>query len=232
MPKITFLAPVYQKESWISETIQSLQQQTLQDIEILFIDDGSTDNTAEIIKWYMRKDKRIRLHKIGRNVGLGQAWNIGTKLVKSPIICVASGDDIWVKERAEITYEFFKKHKRVDVFYGAFYFCSYNLTPKEFKPAIPFSEKKLLTPREDGFSSQYIGHFVMAYKTKVGLKVPYRKDLKVGIDFPFLVDLTKAGCKFGWTKKSLGYARLLKTGVSIARRQEVDKVTKNVEKEL
>ena len=108
MQKVTVLAPVYNKAAWISDTIDNLQQQTLKDIEILFIDDGSTDDTVKVIRWFMKKDKRIRLHRIGKNVGLGKAWNIGTKLVKSPIICVGSGDDIWVKDRCKWSYEFFK----------------------------------------------------------------------------------------------------------------------------
>lgn len=218
-PKITFLAPIYNKAAWIRETIESLINQTLKDIEILFIDDGSTDGTTDIIKWYMKQDDRIRLHRLRKNMGLGKAWNIGTKLVKAPIICVASGDDIWVKERAEITYDFFKSKK--DVFYSSFAFCDAQMNPTEYKPAVPFSKKKMLTQREDGYCPQYIGHFVMAYTKRIGLKVPYRSNLKVGIDYPFLVDLTNAGAEFGWTKKCLGYARLLKSGVSLSRRPEV-----------
>lgn len=221
MSKITFLAPVKDKSAWIGQTIQSLQEQTLEDMEILFIDDGSIDGTPELIRHYMKSDKRIRLHKIGKNVGLGKAWNIGTKLVSSPIICVASGDDVWLKKRAELTYNFFKKHKDKDVFYGAFYFCDHNLKPIEYKPAIPYSAAKLITPREDGYCPQYIGHFVMAYTKKMALRVPYRGHLKVGIDYPFLVDLALEGARFGWTKRVLGLARVLKSGVSIDRRKEV-----------
>ena len=232
MALVSFLGPVFNKSAWISSTIENLQQQTLEDVEFIFIDDGSTDETARIIQFYARKDKRIKLYKLGKNVGLGKAWNIGTKLVKSPIICVASGDDWWVKDRAKWSYEFFKKHKDKDVFYGAFCFCSYAMNPVEYKKAIPFSKVKLLTPREDGFSSQFVGHFTMAYRTKIAKKVPYRTDMRVGIDFPFLVDLVKAGARFGWTDKLLGYARLLNTGVSIARRQEVVEATKRTEKEI
>lgn len=223
-PKVTFLAPIYNKAGWVTDTIKSLQNQTLKDIEILFIDDGSTDSTVDVIKYFMKKDKRIRLHKISKNVGLGKAWNIGTKLVKSPIICVASGDDVWIKERAEISYNFFKKHPDKDVFYGSFAFCNYKMQPTELKLAIPYSAKKMVTLREDGFCPQYIGHFVMAYTTKIAKKVPYREEYRVGIDYPFLVDLTKAKARFGWTKKLLGFARLLNTGVSIARRKEVENV--------
>lgn len=223
MAKVSFLAPVFNKVAYIADTIRSLQEQTEKDIEILFVDDGSTDGTDEVIEHFMKSDKRIRLHKIGKNVGLGKAWNIGTELVDAEVICVASGDDIWVPERAKLS---IRGLKDADVFYGAFWFCDPKMNKTEYKEALPYDKKKLITPREDGFCPQYIGHFVMAYKTSVAKKVPYRKNLKVGIDYPFLVDLANGDYRFNWTDKVLGYARLLPSGVSISRRKEVNDASK------
>lgn len=220
-PLISFVAPVFNKIAWIAETIRSLQNQTLEDVEILFIDDGSDDFTRGVINHFARRDNRIRLHAIGRNVGLGKAWNIGTPLAKADIICVASGDDIWVPERAKITYDFFRKNPKKDVFYGPFWFCDPKMNKMEYKRVIPFDKKKMITPRADGRCPQYIGHFTMAYTKKIALKVPYRENLRVGVDYPFLVDLANAGAKFGWTSKDLGFARVLSTGVSQSRRAEV-----------
>lgn len=220
-PLISFCGPVYNKVAYIGDTIKNLQKQTLKNVEFVFVDDGSTDGTPDLIKFFARKDKRIRLYRLKKNLGLGKAWNIAHKLARADIIAVISGDDIWVERRGQIIYDFFRKHKDKDVFYGAFCFCDYNMRPIEYKKTIPFSKKKLLAPREDGFCSQFIGHFVVAYRKKIALKVPMRENLRVGIDYPFLVDLSNAGARFGWTKKLLGYARLLNTGVSIARRREV-----------
>ena len=223
MPKVTFLAPIMNKIGYVAETIQSIQAQTMKDIEILFIDDGSTDGTPELIEFFQKNDNRIKLVRLKENVGLGKAWNIGTKLVNSPVICVASGDDTWIPERAQLTYDALKKGK--DVFYGAFNFCDYKLNPVEYKPAIPYNKKKMITPRADGYCPQYIGHFVMGYTKKIALKVPYRDNLKVGIDYPFLCDLGKVNARFCWTKKTLGSARILRTGVSISRRKEVEQAS-------
>jgi glycosyltransferase involved in cell wall biosynthesis len=85
LPRLSFCGPVYNKEGYISETIENLQQQTLKDFEIIFLDDGSTDSTVEIIKWYAKKDKRIRLYQNRRNLGLGKSWNIVQKYARAKI---------------------------------------------------------------------------------------------------------------------------------------------------
>lgn len=223
MPKVSFVSPIYNKAAWVTDTIISLQAQTLKDIEILFIDDGSTDGTVDVIKCFAKDDKRIRIHRIGRNVGLGKAWNIGTKLARSPIICVASGDDIWVPRRAEWSWDYLNSHPEKDVFYGSFYFCNSAMNPVEFKPALPFSAKKMFEKLPNGRVNQFVGHFTMALRLKVALSVPYRDNLRVGVDYPFLCDLIKAGARFGKTNKVLGFARILNSGVSLSRQEEVRK---------
>jgi len=111
--KLSIVAPVYNKAAWIAETIKSLEEQSMEDIEILFIDDGSTDDTVEVIRHYQKFDKRIRLHRLRKNQGLSKAWNKGISLAKTPIILVASGDDIFHKDRAKITYNYFKNYLHI-----------------------------------------------------------------------------------------------------------------------
>lgn len=228
IPKISFAGCVYNKAAWIAESIESLQKQTLENIEVLFVDDGSTDGTPDIIRHYMKDDKRIRLFRLKRNMGLGIAWAEAHKQARSDIIAVISGDDIWTQKRAELTYRAFQ-NKSIDVFYGSFYFCDHALNILEYKPAVPYSKKKLLTPRADGFSTQYIGHFVAAYKKDIAIKYPYDKSRKFGIDYPFFVQLAKNNCKFGWTNQVLGFARKLETSVSYKHREEIVRQDREME---
>jgi len=234
MALISFAGPVYNKEAYIAEAIESLIAQTEKDIEIVFYDDGSTDDTKEIIKYYQKQDQRIRLIEGKKNVGLGIAWNKltnvihATALVKSPILAVISGDDIWTPDRAKLTLKGFEKN--IDVFYGAFWNCDAGMEQLEFKPAVPFSREKLLTPRKDGYANQTMGHFVLAYRTEIGLKYPYDEGRRYGIDYSFITQLVRHNCKFGWTNKILGYARILKSGVSFTHRAEIVAQDKEMEK--
>ena len=68
-PKFTVITPVYNKEDYITRVLRSIQNQSYKNIEIIFIDDNSEDNSVKIIKQYQRKDKRIRLITHTKNQG-------------------------------------------------------------------------------------------------------------------------------------------------------------------
>ena len=70
LPKISIFLPIYNKEIYIEQSIESLQSQTLKDIEIVAINDGSTDTTLKKLKQLYKKDKRIKIINNDRNHGL------------------------------------------------------------------------------------------------------------------------------------------------------------------
>ena len=61
-PKISIISPVYNREKFLLRFIKSIQHQNFFDIEIIFVDDNSSDNSVKVIKKYMKKDKRILLN--------------------------------------------------------------------------------------------------------------------------------------------------------------------------
>ena len=74
MPKISVIIPVYNAQEYLSECLDSVLSQTLSDIEIICINDGSTDNSLEILKEYAKKDERIKIIN-QRNKGVSVARN-------------------------------------------------------------------------------------------------------------------------------------------------------------
>ena len=83
-PKVTVLMPVYNGEFYLKEAIESILNQTFIDFELLIINDGSTDNSREIILSF--NDSRIRLVDNSRNLGLTKTLNRGINLVKGVFI--------------------------------------------------------------------------------------------------------------------------------------------------
>ena len=94
MPKISIIIPAYNVESYIRECLDKIISQTLQDIEIICINDGSTDQTLEIIKEYASKDNRIQIIN-QENQGAGIARNNGIKSSNSEYIAFMDPDDYY-----------------------------------------------------------------------------------------------------------------------------------------
>lgn len=92
MVKVSVIVPVYNVEKYLSKCLDSIINQTLTDIEIIIINDGSTDKTQTIINKYLKKEKRIKFYKIV-NAGLGNARNQGIKHAIGKYISFIDGDD-------------------------------------------------------------------------------------------------------------------------------------------
>lgn len=73
LPRVAIGLPVYNGENFLAEALDSLQSQTLTDFELIIVDNGSTDRTAEICRAYVRRDARIRYHR--SEVNRGAAWS-------------------------------------------------------------------------------------------------------------------------------------------------------------
>ena len=104
MPKISIIVPVYNVEQYLAECIESIKDQSLTDIEIILVDDGSPDNSGAICDDYARKDDRIRvIHK--KNGGLSSARNAGLEVAIGEYIGFVDSDD-WVDgEMYEVLYK-------------------------------------------------------------------------------------------------------------------------------
>ena len=90
--KVSIIIPVYNTASYLRECLDSVINQTLKEIEIICVNDGSTDNSLDILKEYAAKDKRIKIIN-QKNGGLGNARNNGVKEAIAPYIFFVDSDD-------------------------------------------------------------------------------------------------------------------------------------------
>ncbi len=93
---ISIIIPAYNAEKVIRDCIESILSQTLKQIEIIAVDDGSTDSTREILRSYRQQDARIRLIEKDRNEGLSAARNSGMRIARGEYIGFVDADD-WVE---------------------------------------------------------------------------------------------------------------------------------------
>lgn len=110
MPKISVIIPTYNCGKYIPEAIDSVLSQTYKDLEIIVIDDGSTDNTKEVLKKYEGKIRYICRER----GGVSKARNSGLKIASGQYIAFLDADDIWLPEKLEKQTAFLSENKEVD----------------------------------------------------------------------------------------------------------------------
>ena len=102
--KISIIVPVYNSEKYVAKSIESLLKQTLKEIEIILVDDGSKDTSGAICDEYAAKDERILVvHKV--NGGLADARNAGMKVVEGKYIMFLDADDMYEPDTCENMYK-------------------------------------------------------------------------------------------------------------------------------
>lgn len=112
---VTVLIPAYNAENYIVEAVGSIQRQTYRNLEILIIDDGSTDRTNQILHEIRQKDKRIELVVNETNLGIIKTLNKGVDLAKGKYIARMDSDDIAHPERIQVQLAMMLKDDNIDL---------------------------------------------------------------------------------------------------------------------
>ncbi len=113
-PSISIIVPVYNVEPYLRECLDSVVNQTLREIEIVCVDDASTDGSPAILKEYAAKDERIRVISFPENRSLSQARKDGVLAATGEYILFLDADDYLDRRACEILLEQMEKH-RVDI---------------------------------------------------------------------------------------------------------------------
>jgi glycosyltransferase involved in cell wall biosynthesis len=116
-PTISVIMPAYNAEKYISESINSVIDQTYTNWELIIIDDGSTDNTFHIIQPFLTQDNRIK-YVFQSNSGQGKARNRGLLEAKGELIAFLDADDLWITNKLDIQVEDMNNSPEVDLLFS------------------------------------------------------------------------------------------------------------------
>ena len=135
-PTVSVIIPTYNRAHLISRAIKSVLTQTYQNFEIIVVDDGSKDNTEEVVKSF--RDKRIRYIRHKKNKGAPAARNTGIRTAKGKYVALQESDDEWLSKKLEEQMKAFEcAPPNVGVVYSGVWLIS-----KE--------KRKLLMPHKEG----------------------------------------------------------------------------------
>ncbi len=119
MPKISIIIPIYNVESYLHECLLSVAKQTLTDIEVICIDDFSTDNSYETAKKFIETDFRFSLIRLSNNRGQSFARNIGIEKARGKYLYFLDSDDYLDYNAMEILYSYAEENNVQGIFFGA-----------------------------------------------------------------------------------------------------------------
>ena len=133
MPPISVLMPVYNCQTFLRESIESILAQKFSDFEFIIIDDGSTDGSPNIIQEYASRDKRIQAVRNPKNKGLIETLTIGNRYCHGEFIARMDADDISLPDRLELQYAYLISHPEIDVLGANSTFIDEKGNPASFK---------------------------------------------------------------------------------------------------
>jgi len=114
MNKVAVLVAVYNSSRYLCQCIDSLLSQTLRDIQIIAIDDCSTDDSLSILQDYADKDSRVKVISLPLNTGQAHARNVGLKSVDADYVCMVDSDDWLSKDALRSAVDVFERNNQVD----------------------------------------------------------------------------------------------------------------------
>ena len=112
---VSIIMSVYNDQETLSKSILSILRQSFKNFEFMIIDDGSIDNSKKILRYYKKIDKRIRLFKNKKNMGLAFSLNKLIKASKSKYLARMDSDDYATKQRLKIQYSYLNKNRNIDL---------------------------------------------------------------------------------------------------------------------
>lgn len=134
MPKVSVIIPTYNRVDYLKEAIGGVLAQAFTDYEIIVIDDGSTDDTEEMVKNYMSTECKIRyLHQ--ERKGVSVARNAGIDAAGGEWVAFLDSDDIWREDKLQLQMSFVKKYNDVECI-----FTDFSCFPPENKEYFIFKE--------------------------------------------------------------------------------------------
>lgn len=193
-PKASYVLPAWQSEPWIRDTLESIRKQTIRPLELIAIDDGSTDDTWEILLWfgstYASEGFQIKVHRNDQRLGAAACRNFGNKQAKADIIFVTDAGDNNHRGRTVTTLEYMRKHPEIGVVSTAV--VEVDPLGKVIGKQYPlrFSAKPGQKPG--------ISHPTVAYRKEIATAYPYREG-NVDTDQyeAMLLTAGRAGVRFG-----------------------------------
>ncbi len=209
-PRVSVVMAAYNSSRFIERAIQSALDQSMSDLELIVVDDCSTDKTSEIVEKFANSDPRVRLCRLEENGGPGAARFRGVNEAKGDWISVHDSDDRMLPNRLE-TLLGIADGNSFDVIADNLFYVNED-TDERFGSGLPLTDRgaiRLITPEEfvlanlPGEAGFKLGFLKPVIRRSILLdnQINYQEDLRVAEDYQFLFDILVSGARFGFVNE-------------------------------
>ncbi|MDP4084401.1 MAG: glycosyltransferase family A protein [Bacillota bacterium] len=198
---VSVVMPVYNGAKYLQNSIDSILNQTFWDFEFIIVNDGSTDETTNILNENQARDNRIKVIHLKENAGVANARNVGVWAAQGKWIAIQDSDDISVPHRLETQLNYVEEHKD-PVAVGSMIKCipgRYSVD-KDFQAYLKNTEKwsNALLTREQIKGNRFISTPVVngsvLFLKEIFMKVGgYNKNYRIGEDFDLWIKMLEYG---------------------------------------
>lgn len=217
MTDISIIVPIYNAEKYLHKCIKSLLNQTKKELEFILINDGSTDNSEQIIKKY--KDKRIKYFK-NKNQGIGKTRNFGIDKATGKYIMFLDSDDYLREDACKILYDKAEEEK-LDLVICNFYRVEEEANLEE-KITIPEFKNTTLKEKKDLLLNVNLAPWNKLYKSELIQKnnIKFVENLKYE-DAPFVIEAMDKAKSIGQVTEYLNYYIIHKNSETTIRDEKI-----------
>jgi teichuronic acid biosynthesis glycosyltransferase TuaG len=181
-PLVSIVMTCYNSSSTLKDAIASVKNQSYENWELIFIDDGSTDNSLKIIKEIL--DDRIKVYSLGKNYGRGFSYQKGLDVATGKFIMFLDSDDWWYSNKILKQINYLKKNENVMIVGSGL------ITTENYNPiGIRCDKKTHNVTNNNDISDPEIGFATICIRNQILSNYSFDKNLKVAQDIDFLRSL-------------------------------------------
>ena len=223
LPSVSVVIPCYNGDSYLGQAIDSVLAQSWYDFEVIVVDDGSTDNTAEVTRSYC--DQRIR-YEYQANRGLANARNTGIRLARGKYLAFLDADDTFLPAKLQLQITYLNDHPEVGLLVGGFLRIDAegNVLYESRPPP------GVISPEDVLVASRFPVHASLVRKTWVQRVGYFDERLSAAEDWDFHCRLAIMGCKMHVTEDIVCAYRLLPGAMSTDPERQTRAMLQVVEK--
>jgi glycosyltransferase involved in cell wall biosynthesis len=211
MPAVSVIMPAYNVETYVGDALRSALAQTFADLEVLVVDDGSTDGTAAVVAEIAAGDSRVRLVR-QPNRGLAGARNTGLRSARGDVFALLDSDDLWEPGFLEAQMAILQARPEVDIVTGNGWQLG---GVRDGGPARPYPDARPEPDLASILGDEFAVFIMSVFRRRVYEVVGcFDEALRTNEDYDFWLRAAVSGCRFARNHRPLGYYRVRSDSLS------------------